>query len=98
VDTLPEALPEGAARVLRGAVLAAVACFLALLIRLGWDYAQFAWMQRTPVLRLPMGLVYLAIPVGCAAMLLHLLLLAPRLVARPRGEAERLAAMEAGSL
>lgn len=98
VDLLPEALPEPAARVLRAVILAAVAAFLLLLIWLGWGYADFAMMQRTPVLRLPVGLVYLAIPIGCALMLVHLVLFAPHFVLRPKDKAEKVRAAEMGSL
>jgi TRAP-type C4-dicarboxylate transport system permease small subunit len=98
VETLPEALPPPLARLVRLVALLLAAAFLALVAWLGWHYAMFAWMQRTPVLRLPMGAVYLAVPVGAALMLLHLLLVAPRLLRGPSTDAERIAAMEAGSL
>ncbi|NKC31527.1 TRAP transporter small permease [Falsiroseomonas selenitidurans] len=98
VDLLPEALPEPAARWLRALILAAIAGFLGLLLVLGINYADFAMMQRSPVLRLSMGLVYLAIPVGTALMLLHLALMAPRFVLRPRDEAAQVRAAEMGSL
>jgi TRAP-type transport system small permease protein len=98
VDTLPEALPEGPARALRAAIVLAMAGFLGLLVWLGWEYALFAWTQRTPVLRMSAGMVYLAVPVGCALMLVHLALVARRYVTRPRDQSERMAALEAGSL
>jgi TRAP-type C4-dicarboxylate transport system permease small subunit len=41
---------------------------------LGWQIAMFTWDQETPVLGLPTGLPYLAVPLGAAAWLLHLLL------------------------
>jgi TRAP-type C4-dicarboxylate transport system permease small subunit len=98
VETLPDALPHALARIVRMVAITLVAGFLALILWLGWNYAEFAMMQRTPVLRLPVGYVYLAIPVGMALMLVHLLLLARRYVTAERTEAEKIKAMEAGSL
>jgi TRAP-type C4-dicarboxylate transport system permease small subunit len=98
VDLLPESLPELPARLLRACILAAVAGFLLLLVWLGWNYAQFAMMQRSPVLRLTMGHVYLAIPVGCALMLVHLAFIARRFVMRPPEDEDRIRAAEVGAL
>ncbi len=97
VETLPDALPERLAIAVRATALLLVAGFVALLGWLGWHYAQFAMMQRTPVLRLPVGQVYLAIPVGMALMLAHLALVARAYVFRPRDDAARLRAAELGS-
>jgi TRAP-type C4-dicarboxylate transport system permease small subunit len=74
IDTLQQALPEIGARLLRGIVAIAVIGFFGALVWLGWRYSMFAWRQETAVLRLPAGLVYLAIPIGSALMLAHLLL------------------------
>lgn len=63
VELLPDALPPRAALLLRGLVGAIVTAFLALLLRLGLKYAEFARMQRNPVLGVSMGVVYLAVPV-----------------------------------
>jgi TRAP-type C4-dicarboxylate transport system permease small subunit len=76
IDTLQQALPEFGARLLRTMVLLAMIGFFGALAWLGWGYSMFAWRQETAVLRLPAGLVYLAIPVGSVLMLLHLLLTA----------------------
>jgi TRAP-type C4-dicarboxylate transport system permease small subunit len=98
VETLPDALPPLLSKLVRLVAILLVALFLALILWLGWQYAQFAMMQRTPVLRLPVGYIYLAIPIGMALMLVHLLLLARRYVTAERTEAEKIKAMEAGSL
>lgn len=98
VETLPDSLPRTPARLLRSLVVLLMAGFLALLLWLGWNYAQFAMMQRTPVLRLPVGYIYLAIPIGMGLMLLHLLLIARRYVLSDRSDEEKIKAMEAGSL
>ncbi len=98
VDILPEALPELAARVLRAIILLAVAGFLVLLAELGMGYAEFAMMQRTPVLRLPQGWIYMAIPIGCMLMLAHLLMIARDFILRPKDEDQQVRAAEMGSL
>jgi TRAP-type C4-dicarboxylate transport system permease small subunit len=74
VMLLVEALPRLPALLLRAAVGLVMAAFLVALAWIGWEYAEFAWRQRTPVLQWPTGAVYLAIPVGTALMALHLLL------------------------
>lgn len=74
VDVLQDCLPEPAVRVLRGLIAAMVLVFLAGVAWYGFDYAQFAIKQRSPVLGLSLGLVYLAVPLGCALMGVHLLL------------------------
>ena len=45
-------------------------------------YAMLTWGQTTPVLQIPIGAVYLAMPVGFALLIVHLLLMARAL--RPR--------------
>jgi TRAP-type C4-dicarboxylate transport system permease small subunit len=95
VETLPDSLPPRAAMVLRGVVATIVAGFLGLLVWLGLEYAEFARMQRTPVLRLSMGMVYLAVPVGAGLCLLHLLIMLPRFI-RPPTDAEKVHGAELG--
>ena len=43
---------------------------------LGVRYAMLTWDQTTPVLQIPIGAVYLAMPIGFALMIVHLLLMA----------------------
>jgi TRAP-type C4-dicarboxylate transport system permease small subunit len=74
VMLLVDALPRTPALALRGLVGLVMAAFLAALAWIGWEYADFAWRQRTPVLQWPTGAVYLAIPVGTVLMALHLVL------------------------
>ncbi|MFT3953976.1 MAG: TRAP transporter small permease [Piscinibacter sp.] len=87
VESLPQALPAPAARALRVLLVAVMAVTLVLLTWLGIDYVEFAWEQESPVLGWSLGKVYLAIPLGAALTLAHLLLIAPRWVAA--GEWER---------
>jgi TRAP-type C4-dicarboxylate transport system permease small subunit len=76
IDSLPQALPPAAALVLRALLVAVMGVTLAALVKLGWDYAEFGWEQESPVLGWSYGKIYLAIPLGSAVALLHLLLLA----------------------
>lgn len=96
VETLPDSLPPRAGALVRAVVALVVGGFLAILAWLGWEYALFALPQRTPVLRLSMGLVYLAVPLGAGLCLLHLLIMLPRFVLRAATDAERVHGAELG--
>ena len=74
-DTLQEALPRHAAAI-RAVIFVILLGFFALMVWVGLRYAAFAWNQTTPVLQIPIGAVYLAMPVGFALMIAHLLLMA----------------------
>lgn len=87
IDSLPASLPLGAARALRAAVALVMALTLGVLVWLGLHYAGFAWEQESPVLGWSLGRVYLAIPIGAALALVHLLLVARHWIAG--GEWER---------
>ncbi len=69
-------LPPRLAPYARAAVGLLILAFLVTLTVLGWQLSQFAWRQRTPVLGLPQGAVYLALPIGAALFGLHLVLIA----------------------
>ena len=75
IDTLQEALPRHAAAI-RAVIFVILLGFFALMVWVGLRYAAFAWNQTTPVLQIPIGAVYLAMPVGFALMIAHLLLMA----------------------
>jgi TRAP-type C4-dicarboxylate transport system permease small subunit len=98
IDTLQQALPEIGARLLRTAVLLAMIGFFGALAWLGWRYSMFAWRQETAVLRLPAGLVYLAIPAGSVLMLLHLMLTARSAVTHTATAEEQAHAAEMSAL
>lgn len=82
VDTLQDLLPPAVRGALRHLIALAMALFLLTLLVLGVQIALFTWDQETPVMNVPAGLPYLAVPVGAAGMLLHLLLFWRRFVAR----------------
>ena len=48
-------------------MLIALFCLLG---KAGWDLAQLTMGQTTTALQLPAGILYLAVPVGCAALVL----------------------------
>ena len=81
IDTLQEALPRHAGAV-RAAIFATLLGFFAFMVWVGLRYAAFAWAQTTPVMQIPIGAVYLAMPIGFTLMILHLLLMAGPYVRR----------------
>ena len=81
IETLQDALPRYAAAI-RAAIFVLLLAFFALMIVVGLRYAAFAWSQTTPVLQIPIGAVYLAMPVGFGLMIAHLLLMAGPYVQR----------------
>lgn len=93
IDNLQDALPEVWARLLRLVVFASIVAFFAAVAWYGWQYASFAWRQQSAVLRLSLGAVYMAIPIGSLLMLGHVFLTAHKLLAaRNSGEAQAQAA------
>ncbi|HEU5176787.1 MAG TPA: TRAP transporter small permease [Burkholderiales bacterium] len=76
VDVLQEALPRRAAQALRALIVLALGATFAAMTWLGVRYAHFAWEQETPAMNWSTGAIYLAIPIGSALMLVHLLLIA----------------------
>lgn len=73
VDTFQDQLPTAAARALRAVIALLLAATFAAMTWHGVRYVGFAWDQETPVLNWRTGLIYLAIPIGSALMLVHLL-------------------------
>jgi TRAP-type C4-dicarboxylate transport system permease small subunit len=75
IDTLERALPRQAAMI-RGVIFALLAIFFVVMVVVGIRYAVLTWAQTTPVLEIPIGAVYLAMPIGFALMLVHLAVMA----------------------
>ncbi len=75
IETLQERLP-GAAPALRAVIFALLLAFFAAMAWLGTRYALLTWGQTTPVLQIPIGAVYLAMPIGFGLLMVHLLLMA----------------------
>ena len=83
IDTLQDALPRHAAAI-RAAIFCLLLAFFATMLWLGVRYALLTWGQTTPVLGIPIGAVYLAMPIGFALLIVHLLLMAEPYVRRRR--------------
>jgi len=81
IDTLQHSAPRFAPAI-RTAILGLLAVFFCVMIVVGIRYASLTWEQTTPVMEIPVGAVYLAMPIGFALMLVHLGLMARGYVAR----------------
>jgi TRAP-type C4-dicarboxylate transport system permease small subunit len=81
IDSLQEMLPRHAATI-RACIFVLLAGFFVFMIWVGVSYAAFAWAQTTPVLRIPIGAVYLAMPIGFALAIFHLAIMARPYVRR----------------
>jgi len=75
IETLQEALPRHAAGI-RAVIVALLLAFFTFMVVVGVRYAALALAQTTPVLQIPVGTVYLAIPIGFALLAVHLVLMA----------------------
>jgi TRAP-type C4-dicarboxylate transport system permease small subunit len=93
VDTLQDLLPERLRLRLRTLIACAIAAFLAVVCVLGVQIAAFTWDQETAVMNVPAGLPYLAVPIGAAACLLHLVVFWRSFVERRFERSEDLALM-----
>ena len=80
IDSLQQAAPRFAPAI-RTIVVVVMALFFCTMIVVGIRYASLTWAQTTPVLEIPVGAVYLAMPVGFALMLVHLGVMARGFVA-----------------
>jgi C4-dicarboxylate transporter DctQ subunit len=70
-DAVARALSPEARRAARLATLLAIVIFLLIVGLKAIQLSLFNMAQRSPAMRLPMGIVYLAIPTGCLFMLVH---------------------------
>lgn len=75
VETLQERFPRHAPWI-RAVILALLLAFSLFMVWIGSRYVLLAWVQTTPVMGIPMGAVYLAMPIGFALLAVHLLLMA----------------------
>lgn len=75
IEILQDRLPSTARRMTRHLVALLLIVFMGILIVLGFQFARFAWDQETPVLNIPLGIPYLAVPIGALLLLIHLFFL-----------------------
>jgi TRAP-type C4-dicarboxylate transport system permease small subunit len=81
IDSLQGVLPERGARLLRLALALGMLLLFVLLAWHGVDYALRTRFQTSAALGVSMMYVYIGMPVGCALMAAHLLLILRRYVA-----------------
>lgn len=72
VEMLQDTLPQPLARAVRLIVVIAILAFLAALVVLGAMFVSFAWEQETPVMNIPTGIPYLAVPIGAFLFFVHM--------------------------
>ena len=75
IENLQDAMPSRLAQALRVLVAIILAVFFIVMIRFGIDYVERTMVQTAPSTQIPMGYVYLALPLGFALALLHLCLI-----------------------
>ncbi|MBI3371225.1 MAG: TRAP transporter small permease [Betaproteobacteria bacterium] len=80
IDNVQDAIPAHAGRILRALILLSVAAFAVAMTWLGTSYIIRAWAQTTPVMELPFGLVYSALPAGFLFLIIHMAMFARRYV------------------
>jgi TRAP-type C4-dicarboxylate transport system permease small subunit len=72
IDNLQNVVSARIGQLLRALIVLCITGFTLAMIWLGSLYILRAWEQTTPVMELPFGLVYSALPVGFVFLLLHL--------------------------
>jgi TRAP-type C4-dicarboxylate transport system permease small subunit len=81
IDTLERGLPRHAPAI-RAAIFVLLFVFFAVMVVVGIRYAILTWAQTTPVLEVPIGAIYLAMPFGFALAIVHLAMMARAYVLR----------------
>ena len=76
IENLHDVLPRRAARILRAAIVLALAVFFVAMIRVGVIYVERTMVQMTSATQIPFGYIYAAMPLGFAFMLVHLAFIA----------------------
>jgi TRAP-type C4-dicarboxylate transport system permease small subunit len=71
IEMLQDRLPSTARRMTRHLVALLLIVFMGILTVLGFQFAHFAWDQETPVLNIPLGIPYLAVPIGALLLVMH---------------------------
>jgi len=80
ITNLQEALPTRIQQVLRAGLVLLLLGFFGYMVWVGHDYMTRMGRQLTPATRISFWYVYLAMPVGFALLIAHLLLIAPRFI------------------
>ena len=70
IENLQERFPKHA-RSLRLVIFGVMMLFFVVMLVVGIRYSRFTWGQSTPVMEIPVGAVYLAMPIGFALLIVH---------------------------
>ncbi|MEH6772946.1 MAG: TRAP transporter small permease [Cereibacter changlensis] len=81
-------LPQGAARLLRGAMLLVLLVFCGWMIWSGLEYVSRMGRQVTPATRISFSHIYRAMPIGFGLLMIHILLVSRHFVTQGRFDAE----------
>lgn len=81
IEFLQDALPAQGRRAVRLAIALAALAFMAALVWFGSEFVAFGWRRNTVATDIPRGIPYLAVPVGAALFIVHLLFFLRRYVA-----------------
>ncbi|HOA15285.1 MAG TPA: TRAP transporter small permease [Bacillota bacterium] len=73
VQILQDALPSKAYPYARGFVAIVMIVFMIIVTYLGIDYSRFAMDQQTAAMLWPVGIIYLAIPIGSLLFIIHMI-------------------------
>jgi TRAP-type transport system small permease protein len=94
LDLLLNAFPPKGRRALETLITCLICAFLGFVLYASVMVVQVTMRQRSSALQIPMGLVYLAIPVGCSLMLLSSFRRLSQLLVPAPGSGERRAGRE----
>lgn len=72
VELLQDRLSSKTRLATRHLVAFLIIAFLVVLVVLGFQFVFFAWDQETPVMNIPQGIPYLAVPLGALLLLAHI--------------------------
>ncbi len=84
IESLHDVLPTRAGQWLRGLIVAALLVFFSAMVWQGAVYAHFTRFQTTAATGISFAWIYLALPLGFALLIVHLLLVVRRYVVERR--------------
>ena len=90
VELLQDRLSTKARRTMRYVIVGLIVAFLIVLVVVGFRFAAFAMEQETPVMNIPLGIPYLAVPLGALVLLAHIAFIYRSYAAGLREEPESL--------
>ncbi|KIL34372.1 hypothetical protein SD71_20305 [Cohnella kolymensis] len=73
IETLYDYIPKRIAQYVRALVVLVVIAFMGFLVYLGFSYSKVTMSQLSASLRWPLGLIYMAVPIGSILFILHVI-------------------------